>query len=176
MYNQFNGVIRKYRNDVKKRLDVDECASCHQLRKKENLKLTNSKTDLIQLENIYFPCFICKGYCFPSIKINSIPSFTAEITAENNMHSEIPPESISVLNIFERSLIQFGKCFQTIIKLKPLKYNPKSYSDFVPAMKGIAIHLPLLCEAIHDHVRDTLPSAEKLNILIDSIPTKEKKI
>ena len=56
------------------------------------------------------------------------------------MHSEIPPESISVLNHFERSLIQLGKCFQTIIKLKPLKYNPKSYSDFVPAMKRIAIH------------------------------------
>ncbi len=43
-------------------------------------------------------------------------------------------------------------------------------------MKGIAIHLPLPCEATHDHVRDTLPSADKLNILIDSIPTKEKKI
>ena len=38
MYYQFNGVIAKYRNDVKKRLDVDECATCHQLRKKENLK------------------------------------------------------------------------------------------------------------------------------------------
>jgi hypothetical protein len=160
MYNQFNGVIAKYRNDVKKRLDVDECATCHQLRKKENLKLINSKTDiktkvfneLIQLENMNFPCFICKDYCFPSININSIPSFTAL----NNMHSEIPPESISVLNIFERSLIQLGKCFQTIIKLKPLKYNPESYSDFVPAMKGIAIHLPLPCEATHDHVRDTL--------------------
>ncbi len=46
MYNQFNGVIAKYRNDVKKRLDVDECATCHQLRKKENLKLINSKTDI----------------------------------------------------------------------------------------------------------------------------------
>jgi hypothetical protein len=83
-----------------------------------------------------FPCFICKDYCFPSININSIPS----LTALNNMHSEIPPESISDLNIFERSLIQLGKCFQTKIKLKPLKYNPKSYSDFVPAMKRIAIH------------------------------------
>jgi hypothetical protein len=92
------------------------------------------------------------------------------------MHSEIPPESISFLNIFERNLIQLGKCFQTIIKLKTLKYNLKSYSDFVPAMKEIAIHLPLSCEATHDHVRDTLPSADKLNILIDSIPTKEKKI
>jgi hypothetical protein len=92
------------------------------------------------------------------------------------MHSEIPPESISVLNHFERSLIQLGKCFQTIIKLKPLKYNPKSYSDFVPAKKGIAIHLPLPCEATHYHVRDTFPSADKLNILIDSIPTEEKKI
>ncbi len=78
--------------------------------------------------------------------------------------------------IFERSLIQLGKCFQTIIKLKPLKHNPKSYSDFVPAMKGIAIHLPLPCEATHDHVRNTLLSADKLNKLIDSIPTKEKKI
>jgi hypothetical protein len=92
------------------------------------------------------------------------------------MHSKIPPESISVLNIFERSLIQLGKCFQTIIKLKPFKYNTKSYSDFVPAMKGIEIHLPLPCEASHDHVRDTLPSADKLNILVDSFPTKEKKI
>ncbi len=105
MYNQFNGVIAKYRNDVKKRLDVDECATCHQLRKKENLKLINSKTDiktkvfneLIQLENMNFPCFICKDYCFPSININSIPSFTAL----NNMHTEIPPESISVLNILK---------------------------------------------------------------------------
>ena len=43
-------------------------------------------------------------------------------------------------------------------------------------MKDIAIHLPLPCEATHDHVRDTLPSADKLKILIDSIPTKEKKI
>jgi hypothetical protein len=43
-------------------------------------------------------------------------------------------------------------------------------------MKGIAIHLPLPCEATHDHVRDTLPSADKLNILNDSIPTKEMKI
>jgi hypothetical protein len=40
-------------------------------------------------------------------------------------------------------------------------------------MKGIAIHLPLPCEATHDHVRDTMPSANKLNILS---PTKEKKI
>ncbi len=114
------------------------------MRKKEYLKLINSKTDiktivftdLIQSENMNFPCFICKDYCFPSIKINSIPKFTAL----NHMHSEIPPESISVLNIFERSLIQLGKCFQTIIKLKLLKYKPKSYSDFVPAMKGISIH------------------------------------
>jgi hypothetical protein len=112
MFNQFNGVIAIYRSDVKKRLDVDECATCHQLRKKENLKLINSKTDiktkvftdLIQLENMNFPCFICKDYCLPSININSIPSFPAL----NNMHYEIPPESISVLNIFERSLIQLG--------------------------------------------------------------------
>jgi hypothetical protein len=46
MYNQFNGLIAKYRNDVKKRLDVDECATCHQMRKKEKLKLINSKTDI----------------------------------------------------------------------------------------------------------------------------------
>ncbi len=109
-----------------------------------------------------FPCFICQDYCLPSININSILS----LTALNNMHSEI----------FERSLIQLGKCFQTIIKLKPLKYYPKSYPDFVPAMKGIAIHLPLPCEDTHDHVRDTLPNADKLNVLIHSIPTKEKKI
>jgi hypothetical protein len=45
MYNQFNGAIAKYRNDVKKRLDVDECATWHQLRKKENLKLIYSRND-----------------------------------------------------------------------------------------------------------------------------------
>jgi hypothetical protein len=66
MYNQFNSVIEKYRNDVKKRLDVDECATRHQLRKKEKLKLINIKTDLKtkvftdlkKLENMNFPCFI----------------------------------------------------------------------------------------------------------------------
>jgi hypothetical protein len=44
-YKQFNGVIAKYRNGVKKRLYFDECAMCHQLRKKEKLNLINSKTD-----------------------------------------------------------------------------------------------------------------------------------
>jgi hypothetical protein len=39
MYNQFNGLIAKYRNDVKKRLDVDEFATCHQLRKKRETEI-----------------------------------------------------------------------------------------------------------------------------------------
>jgi hypothetical protein len=46
IYNQLKGVIAKYRNDVKKRLDVDECATSHQLRKKEKLKLINRKIDI----------------------------------------------------------------------------------------------------------------------------------
>ncbi len=37
MYNQFNVVIAKYRNDVEKRLDVDVCATCHQLRKEKKI-------------------------------------------------------------------------------------------------------------------------------------------
>ena len=39
MFNQFNGVIAKFRNEVKKRLDVDECATCHQLRKKRETEI-----------------------------------------------------------------------------------------------------------------------------------------
>ena len=172
--------MRKYNIELARKLNLIECVVCHQ--RLEAHKLThiedineiqsNIFADLIEKENIVFPCYICKPYCLNDIKNDEIPTYSIL----NNMKLSQPPECISKLNHFERNLTQIAKCFQTIVKLKPYRFSTNNCKDLVPAMKGVAIHLPLPLNETHKHVSNTLPSASSLSIVVNSLPTKDKTI
>uniref|UniRef100_A0A915HSW6 DUF6570 domain-containing protein n=1 Tax=Romanomermis culicivorax TaxID=13658 RepID=A0A915HSW6_ROMCU len=64
---------------------------------------------------------------------------------------------------------------ETIIKLKPLSKR-KGPKDYVEALKGLALHLPLPLKATHEYLKCKLPSADALSILVDSCPTKKNVV
>ena len=88
-------------------------------------------------EKLNYPVFICKTYCWGGLNNNEIPKFSKL----NNMFlNQSPPELI--LNSFELNLIQLGKCFHTITKLKPFK--KMQFSGGIPALKGNNMNLYLI--------------------------------
>ena len=46
----------------------------------------------------------------------------------------------------------------------------------IPALKGLAIHLPLNFNETNEHVKQTLPNFNCLNVIVDSLPTKNNII
>jgi hypothetical protein len=128
---------------------------------------------LVQLFNIFghtnnnSTVSLCK-VCYDSIIAGNIPKYSAL----NNMYLDNVPDEIALLNFYEKLLIQKAKCFMTVIKLN----NYGGNINKMPAIKGLAVYLPLQQNSTQDYVMKTLPNAEKLNFIVEGLPTKSNAI
>jgi hypothetical protein len=141
-----------------------------QLDKKQDVTNNNIIKQLEKLDNLTSSSKVCKS-CFSAISNNSIPPFSIL----NNMKLYNSPEEFRQLNYYEKMLIQLNKSFQSIIKLKPYGIIEK-YSDLIPALKGVAIHLPLSLNSTFDYLNKSLPNKDHLNIIVDGLPTSQKYV
>jgi len=171
-------LAENYTKNLQRALELKECLSCHRLINKAKLVAVD-KIDikhqaiikqLISNNRVDEEEFICKDYCISDLKIGRVPTYSPL----NNMELELLPECITQLNFYERLLIQRAKCFQTIVQLRPTK---KTYgTNACQALRGLAIHLPLSYEKTHQHIQNTLPNADTMNIIVEGLPTKTNNI
>ena len=113
---------------------------------------------------------MCRNFCAKDYLNETIP----EYTKLNNLYLDETPEVISTLNIYEKILIQLAKVYQTIVRLETKQRFTKHKG--IPALKGCAIHLPLTTQATNNYVSESLPNYSILNIIVESIPTKNNII
>ncbi len=113
------------------------------------------------------PIILCTD-CFNDLRYDKLPKYSVL----NNMYIDNVPEEISSLNFYEKLLIQKAKCFMTIIKLNSYGRNIHQ----MPAIKGLAVYLPLEQSSTQNYVMKTLPCADKLNFIVEGLPTKSNSI
>jgi len=171
---RFNLILTR---EMEKKLTSIECISCHRLFVKE--RVCKVKDQL--LENHIFKqltqsysgrdYFLCREQCFKQIyKDEHIPIFSSL----NNMCLDFPPDVLTNLNLYEKMLIQLGKCFHNIFRLQMHRKNSSVQSAL--GLKGLSIHLPLNLTETHGYLADQLPCADTTNIIIDGLPTKTGNI
>jgi ATP-dependent DNA helicase PIF1 len=168
------------------------CASCERLCHKSDVKCLSTvikttpailETDAwLQLEaywlakydgfdtDIYESLFLCR-YCNENIKKRSLP----QRCALNGLLVDELPASLESLNIFEMMIIQKAKCFQTVVRLGPVKHRLPS-SAMVKAVKGRVFYLPLPVEQHAAMLPKGLPLNHELYVLVNGMPTKKKVI
>jgi hypothetical protein len=135
LFEKYKKIISSYHNQLNKKLDLQECQCCHQLIPNHQIKIIYKAIEneifMELFEKITLPIKICKIYCLRDINNNSIPKFSSL----NNMELKESPLVLKCLNHFELNLVQLGKCFHTVTKLKPFKKFNNLYSG-IPALKG----------------------------------------
>ena len=171
-----NALKQEFIEDLNTRLNIEKCAICNRLTQQRYLKHLGSNLpsrtiqilqEIIDRHTPLDSVKLCKDHCHKDLIIQgSIPKYSKL----NNVYFDECPNEISSLNIFERLLIQKAKVFQTIVKLK--SYSSNFSKNAIPALKGLAIHLPLNNEHTNQFIINTLPNYEALNIFIESLPTK----
>lgn len=156
---------------------MEKCCSClrlFNLSRLKKIKNNDSSNEILvkilektdqNTENLK----ICNKCFYHIYKSETIPLYSIL----NNMHIRRIPDEISCLNFYEKMLIQRSKCFQSIIKLK--SYGKYKRNE-TPAIKGLAIHLPLELQSTQDYIVDTLPNAQNMHFLVDGLPTKSNNI
>jgi ferredoxin len=110
--------------------------------------------------------------CYAYLKDGNIPLFSKM----NNIGFDKIPDEIRCLNNCELTLIKLARTFQTVVRLQPVSKRGGPSSDHVQALKGLALHLPLPMNKTHAYVKSTLPNAENVTILVNSVPTKKKDV
>lgn len=156
------------------------CSVCHMWLKQNKIKVYDSFEAIpgqdkettqeiindLKTEN-KLPINIC-SWCLKNLSTGIVPA----LSKNNKMGLDDIPDEIACLNIFELILIKLARSFQSIFKLKPLKVTTNT-GDWVNAVKGMAVHLPLPLEETHQYLGTKLPSTNCLNIIVDSCPTKK---
>jgi hypothetical protein len=171
--NDQNQLLR-FRTILKKELDQKlasfECISCHRVFNKQRGRLLN-EAEKTHEAFLAFAAnyqsdqyYMCREQCYKQIYIEKkVPLYSYL----NNIELHSPPEEIKGLNLYETMLCELSKCFQTIVKLNPLRKTPGV--DGTAAIKGLAVHLPIQFEDTHQKLTDTLPNADALNIIVNDI-------
>lgn len=95
--------------------------------------------------------------------------------ALNGLNVDIVPETLKEFNIFESMLIQKSKCFQTILKLGPVKHC-LPHSEMLKSLKGRVVYLPLPLESNNEMIPKGLAANHELHILVNGVPTRSKII
>ncbi len=172
----YEALFNNYKNNLDQKLDLKECCCCHRLITVSKSKLLDSKENYY-LKNKNFinnsdsSIFICREHCYKSIfKEGKIPIYSKL----NNMQILNQPTELSILNFYEKLLIQRAKCFVTIIKLNSYSKNNSGYQTV--ALKGLAVHLLINFESTHGYIIDSLPCSDTLNIIIHGLPTGNNNI
>ena len=89
------------------------------------------------------------------------------------------PEEISILNAYEKILIQRAKCFQTVTRMGTVAKRQMPASHKIQKVTGTTFHLPLPIEETLKRLpepQQALPNHGELFILMRSIPSKSNVI
>jgi hypothetical protein len=170
-------IISQFEKDILIKLDLKCCDACKKLYQRRYLTKLSGKsfndTQKTIIQQLVIECEtaqMCRLNCFKDLTVDRPPKYSSL----NNMKMDPTPKEIAHLNFFERMLICKGKVFQTIIRLRGKSRNPKF--NGVPALKGLAVHLPLTFAETNQYVVQTLPNYNALNIIISSLPTKTNNV
>lgn len=132
-------MVKDFKKDLARKIDVIECSCCHQMLPRKEFKIIEKYgpgdensilKKLVQSEKSKLPWNVCKTYCYKSIVENLIPKFSML----NYMKMERLPNELSSLNSYELLMIQLAKCFHSIYLLQPFKI--KQHTENVLAFKG----------------------------------------
>jgi len=118
--------------------------------------------------------YICK-YCLNYFRQGKLPPRCKL----NGLQFGGIPEEISILNVYEKILIQRAKCFQTITRMGTVAKRKLPASHKVQKVIGTTFHLPLPIEETLNRLPDpqqALPDHGELFILMRSVPTKSNII
>jgi len=167
--------------------DRDICDICHlwvqHVRRVDNFEQLPTSDEHVRAqlqERLQFQkdIRICDGKkrgsrcCWQELKIRNMLPISA---VENGLGIDIVPEEFSDFTPQEEMLVNLAKCFIRVLRLQ--SYGGKNAaSRQIRAMKGNAINLPLPLDADVALVGKTLPSPEFVTVLVDSMPTAQKKI
>ncbi len=125
------------------------------------------------------PLFVCSS-CRQDLKNKDgkTGSFPSAAEANGMFFREIPPQ-LRDLNFFEQFLIQQVRPFHTVVRLKLVR-KFTGEGDFLKALKGLVIHVPLNLEETLRYTMKTsgktLPSKELLDVIVDSLPTSKNVV
>jgi len=165
--------IERYKKELEKLLSLKICSICRR-KTSEKLKtpIEDDNPTLIDIltengHDISSPILLCSD-CFNDFRLDKLPRYSIL----NNMFIDNVPKEISTLNFYEKLLIQKAKCFMTIIKLNSYGRNIHQ----MQAIKGLAVYLPLEQNSTQNYVMKTLPSADKLNFIVEGLPTKSNSV
>lgn len=167
-----------FKNRFYDEINIDFCRICNMFKSKLKLKQIESNifnsnylNEIITQEQLQYPIIICDK-CSSFLKQDHFPVYSIL----NNLNLIDPPDCIKNLNLYERILIQTGRCFQTIIKLKPYGKKNLSSSELISAVQGLSVHLPLPFDATVKNLNQIVEPSNVLKIILDGLPTKNKKI
>jgi hypothetical protein len=175
-----DSLIAIFKKDLLHRLQITECNSCHKflapsylthLPKKISPKQRIILHELFGHLNDSQELLICRNYCYKDIfTLNRVPIYSFL----NNMMLGQLPVVYKNLNIYEKLLLQRARVFQTTFRLQ--SHIKSSRANCIPALRGLAVHLPLTTTETHQYISDTLPNYDCIKIIINSLPTKTQKI
>ena len=179
----------RYENDMNSFHDTP-CACCERLFQGKDLKCLSNAIDKIPIEsdpwlmmlayllakhevtasgsNPFDSLHICH-YCKDALNKSTMPPRCAL----NGLEVDPLPETMKDLNNFETMLLQKSKCFQTVIRLGPVK-NRLPHSEMLKSVKGRVVYLPLPLEPNHNMLPKGLAPNHELHILVNGVPTKNK--
>jgi hypothetical protein len=146
---------------------VKPMVDCSKMQKTEHVTVITEHMKMIGGSKLMVCC-----KCGIHLKNGMIPLYSKL----NNIGFDEIPEEIRCLNSCELTLIKLARTFQTVVRLQPISKRGGPSSDHVQALKGLALHLPLPMQKTHAYVKSTLPSAENVTILVNSLPTKKKDV
>jgi hypothetical protein len=119
------------------------------------------------------PQYICI-YCKQKFLQGLMPPYCILNLFTNNV-----PEEVSILNTFEKILIQRAKAFQTVIKMGSVMNKKLPERQMIQKVKGRTFHLPLPIQETLNKLcsnTDAINVNHELFILVRGIPTKSKII
>lgn len=118
--------------------------------------------------------YVCT-YCLQKLRNDQVPT----TCVLNNLSTCVQPEEISILNNYEKMLIQRAKAFQTVKRMGTVMNKNIPHKRLIPQVKGRTFHLPLPLE---ETLQKICPDEEPINleqeffILIRGLPKKSKII
>ena len=176
---EFEKLNNDYQSDLSKRLELRPCIGCLQLYKSNYLRKINTNLNakqqqivdtLIHFNSKTDPLFCSDHYYKDIVTQNHEPI----LSRLNDCYLGEIPNEIKNLNMFERMLCQQYKCLLSVTHLNG--FNKQNYTRGLPALQGLAVHLPLSFDFTNQFLVNTLPNYDGLNILIDGLPTKNNFI
>ena len=114
------------------------------------------------------PCFFCVRCC-DDFRKGVLP----HRSVLNHLVLDPVPDELSCLNMFERSLVQLVKLFQTCVRLGTSSCQ-RPFPERVKASHSLVVHLPLPLMSNIAEVQKMPPLSEEHPVIVNCLPTKAK--